>query len=331
MTRIALPRKWRSPTPSLPLFPSKKNPRASRSISSNRFLRLLLLIAFFALIPPLVFHFRLRRIHQMRSRKCGWIENPPLVCAHGGDSTRAAPNTLDAYRIALSSRVDCVEIDVSRTLDGALVALHDRDLQRMSGNSTTKVGYMKIREIKELDASFGFGHGFRNQDVPLLEDALALISKSVRQVILDVKVGPPLYERGLAEVILSIVKKTHCMNCLIWSKSDIMRRDIIKLSRDAMVGYIVMKDSSTGARSNLLRMEGAKVVGIYHPLIDENLMRILHRKGKKAYAWTVDDSDSMLRMLSEHVDAVVTSNPSLLQSRMQDLKMECIEEGFPLP
>lgn len=42
------------------------------------------------------------------------------------------------------------------------------------------------------------------------------------------------------------------------------------------VGYIVMMDPSTGARSNLLRMTGAGVVGVYHPLIDEKLVRILH-------------------------------------------------------
>lgn len=34
---------------------------------------------------------------------------------------------------------------------------------------------------------------------------MQLISESVRQVILDIKVGPPLYEQGLAEDTLSIV------------------------------------------------------------------------------------------------------------------------------
>lgn len=37
-----------------------------------------------------------------------------------------------------------------------------------------------------------------------------------------------------------------------------------------------MMDPLTGARSNLLRMTGAGVVGVYHPLIDEKLVRILH-------------------------------------------------------
>lgn len=42
------------------------------------------------------------------------------------------------------------------------------------------------------------------------------------------------------------------------------------------VGYIVMIDPITGARTNLLRMRDARVVGVYHPLIDEKLVRILH-------------------------------------------------------
>lgn len=37
-----------------------------------------------------------------------------------------------------------------------------------------------------------------------------------------------------------------------------------------------MIDPTTGLRTNLLRMKGAAVVGVYHPLIDEKLVRILH-------------------------------------------------------
>lgn len=127
-----------------------------------------------------------------------------------------------------------------------------------------------------------------------------LISGSVQQVILDAKVGPPSYEKGLAKDILSAV------------------------------GYIVMKDPSTGARTNLLRMKAAGIVGVYHPLIDEKLVRILHVRNKKVYAWTVDDEASMQRMLVEHVDAMVTGNPTLLQCLMQDIRTQCLEEGFSL-
>lgn len=43
------------------------------------------------------------------------------------------------------------------------------------------------------------------------------------------------------------------------------------------VGYIVMREYSSGVRSTLLRMKGAEVVGVYHGLIDEKIVRVLHR------------------------------------------------------
>ncbi|KAK6116715.1 hypothetical protein DH2020_049535 [Rehmannia glutinosa] len=221
------------------LFPRK----LSLSFSRRKLFRFLLIaLAIIAILPPLYFHFSLRRFHQM-----------------------------DAYNTALSSQVDCIEIDVSRSSDGIvdLGSIHQHSLEH-------------------------------DVNIPTIEDALKLVSGSVRQVILDAKVGPPLYEKGLAKDILSVV------------------------------GYIVMIDPSTGSRMNLLRMRGAGVVGVYHPLIDEKLVKILHGRKKKVYAWTVDEEEWMQKMLLEGVDAVVTSNPSLLQRVMQDVRTQCIEEGFSL-
>lgn len=60
------------------------------------------------------------------------------------------------------------------------------------------------------------------------------------------------------------------------------------------------------------------------------IFRVCNRRNKKVYAWTVDDAESMKKMLYEHVDAVVTSNPTSLQQIMQDMETQCFEEGFSL-
>ncbi|KAK2968929.1 hypothetical protein RJ640_013460 [Escallonia rubra] len=287
---------------------------------------------------------------QMLLRKCSWLRNPPLVCAHGGESSKAFPNTMAAYHIALDSQVDCIEIDVSRSSDGVLFALHDsyqklsnmiirveavrnfdshnmgRDLQRITGNSSSRVGYFSTKEIKDLHRR----SELNDINVPTVEDALKLVSSSVRQVVLDAKVGPPSYERGLAKDILSTIERTQCKNCLVWAKSDSLVRDVIKLSSNVTVGYIVMNDPSTGARTNLLRMRAAGVVGAYHRLIDDKLVKILHGRNRKVFAWTVDDEVSMRKMLYERVDAIVTGNSTLLQRLMQDVGTQCLEEGFSL-
>ncbi|XP_019434592.1 PREDICTED: glycerophosphodiester phosphodiesterase GDPD4 isoform X3 [Lupinus angustifolius] len=269
--------------------------------SSRKVLRIIIpCLVLFAILPPIFFHFRLSRFHQMQVRKCGWLNDPPLVCAHGGDSSKASSNTMAAYLSALHSQVDCIEIDVSRSSDGVLFALHDRDLQRLSGNTTSKVGHMSSKEIRELGATRHSVEKFNDESIPTIQDAL-------------------------------LVEKTECRNCVIWAKSDNLAREVIKISSEITVGYIVMREPKTGVRTNLLRMKGAEVVGVYHPLIDEKLMKILHRRNKKVYAWTVDDEESMQKMLFENVDAIVTGDPTLLQQLMQNTRTQCLEEGYSLP
>ncbi|XP_027190046.1 glycerophosphodiester phosphodiesterase GDPD4 isoform X2 [Cicer arietinum] len=206
-----------------------------------------------------------------------------------------------------------------------------RDLQRLSGNTSSRVGDMSSKQIRELSASQQSIEKINDESIPTIQEALMLTASLVRQIILDVKVGPPLYEKGLAKDVLSIVEQTECGNCIIWAKSDNLVRDVVKFSSEIAVGYIVMREPSTGARTKLLRMKGAEVVGVYHPLIDEKLMRVLHRRRKKVYAWTVEDQESMQKLLFEHVDAIVTSNPTLLQRLMLDIKTQCLEEGYSLP
>ncbi|XP_031121709.1 glycerophosphodiester phosphodiesterase GDPD4 [Ipomoea triloba] len=305
-----------------------QRPKLGLTSWKRLFRYLLISLAVIAILPPLYFHFKLRRFHQVQERKCSWLRNPPLICAHGGDSSKAFPNTITAYQIALSSQVDCIEVDVSRSSDGVLFALHDRDLQRISGNDTSKVGYLSSKEIKELFASHKLQQTYHDLGVPTIEDALKLISGSVQQVILDIKIGPPLYEKGLAGDVVSSYEKLGCKNCVVWAKSDNIPRDVLSLAPDAMVGYIVMMDPSTGTRSQLLRMRGAGVVGVYHPLIDNKLVKTLHARNKKVYAWTVDDEESMNKMLIEHADAIVTSNPSALKRVMQAARAQCLGDGF---
>lgn len=55
-----------------------------------------------------------------------------------------------------------------------------------------------------------------------------------------------------------------------------------------------------------------------------------NRREKKVYAWTVNDAKSMQRMLSERVDGIVTSDPTLLRQLMQRIRLQCFEDDFSL-
>ncbi|MDX1676186.1 MAG: glycerophosphodiester phosphodiesterase family protein, partial [Longimicrobiales bacterium] len=59
---------------------------------------------------------------------------PVIVTAHRGGPPPAPENTLAALERAIDAGADWAEIDVQRTRDGTVVAVHDADLMRMAGD-----------------------------------------------------------------------------------------------------------------------------------------------------------------------------------------------------
>jgi glycerophosphoryl diester phosphodiesterase len=156
-----------------------------------------------------------------------------------------------------------------------------------------------------------------------------LVAKHVNQVIIDAKVGPPHFEEGMAAAIFSLIRETGCNNCIMWAKADKIVQEFMYLSQDPeSVGYIVMNDTVSGKVTELLRMEGAHVVGAYHGLVTKKLVTTAHRAGKRVHAWTVDDESVMQRTLKAGVDAIITSLPGVLQRVMSSERQRCMVNGF---
>lgn len=289
---------------------------------------LVLLVIFLIISMQMYFHSKMS-VNQRRERDCKWLSNPPLVCAHGGDSSKAPANTEASYRLALDLQVDCMEIDASRTQDGVLVALHDRDLQAISGNEYMHVGDLNFSQIKELRPGARFAENFHDQHVPTLESALQYVIPHVQQVIIDAKEGPPKYEKGMAVDMFSVMKSVDCRNCVLWAKSDSIVEDFSLLSsHPESLGYIVMKDKVTGEVTDPLRMKGPGTIGAFHGIVTRKLVNSAHRAGKKLHAWTVDEESAMIHMLKAGVDGIVTSTPSLLQRVMGSERQQCAQYGF---
>lgn len=113
----------------------------------------------------------------------------PAVIAHRGASYLAPEATHAAYVMARELGVDYLELDIQRTKDGVLVALHDDTLERTSNvaevfpdRATRGVGTFTFAELQQLDAGAWFNqrfpeHGrttFKGLRVLRLEDILSI-------------------------------------------------------------------------------------------------------------------------------------------------------------
>ncbi len=156
------------------------------------------------------------------------------IIAHRGASGYAPEHTLASYGLAIEQGADFVEQDLQVTKDGALICLHDRDLQRTTNvaevfpdravtrdaeGQSRRAWYavdFTLNEIKRLDAGSWFNQAnafaarpaFANQKIPTLEEAIRLIGNRAK---LYIEIKDFEFYRSLgvdaAEKLVSVLKK----------------------------------------------------------------------------------------------------------------------------
>jgi len=91
----------------------------------------------------------------------------PAIIAHRGASYFAPEETAPAYLLAREMGVDYLELDLQRTKDGVLIALHDDDLRRTTniadvfpGRKMDTVDKFTFTELQSLDAGSWFNIRF---------------------------------------------------------------------------------------------------------------------------------------------------------------------------
>ena len=91
-----------------------------------------------------------------------------LRIGHRGAAGHAPENTLAAIQKGIALGVDFVEIDVRRTVDGMLVALHDETVNRTT-NGKGRVDRLLLQDVKKFNAGNG-------ENIPTLDDVLKLVA-----------------------------------------------------------------------------------------------------------------------------------------------------------
>ncbi|PWE47644.1 glycerophosphodiester phosphodiesterase [Pseudomonas prosekii] len=124
----------------------------------------------------------------------------PAVIAHRGASFDAPESTAAAYKLARDLGADYLEMDVQRSKDGVLFALHDDNLQRTTDVATkfperkdAPANQFTIAELKTLDAGSWFNAAYPDRARP----AYVGLKILTLDEIIDIAQGNPLHKPGL--------------------------------------------------------------------------------------------------------------------------------------
>lgn len=225
----------------------------------------------------------------------------PLKIGHRGAKAYVAENTLESVVKALEIGVDGIEIDVHRCASGELVVFHDFTLDRMT-NGQGEISKHTLTELKQLKVSNRFL-------IPTLEEVLSTIDK---KCMLNIE----LKGKNTAVETCTVVQKYRDNNG--WKLEDFIissfqhheLETVYNTDKNLRLG-VLTKASVTDA------LEFAKTINAYaiHPnvaLMTRDNVRLAQDEGYKVITWTVNDDDTIARMTSYGVDAIISDIPDKL-------------------
>ncbi len=246
----------------------------------------------------------------------------PIVCAHGGDVREGELANTRAPLTRASRLYDCVEIDVARTNDGALVAMHGRDVRRFTRGALSDVGEVSRDELEMWNADGAEALDFERALGAALERGRATLG----QITIDFKENAPKGGRGLAEAVVTVGKTLGCEQCLYWGKSDETVREALRLGAKR-VGFVVANFSAVlrAQRFDQLhgRVKGAHAVAVQSEMVTTDFVRKARKKRLAVHVWTVNDEDAMQRIVNFGVDGIVTDEPQLLKRTLERMRRQC--------
>ncbi len=215
-----------------------------------------------------------------------------LVLAHRGANRQAPENTVPAMVRALEVGADGVELDVHRTVDGALVVRHDAE---------TPVGPVTGLTRAELAVAL--------PDVPVLAEVLDVCRG--RLVNVEVKDPDPRAVDALVALLRARVGADDVLVSSFHLPSVDRVRDLAPGVPSAFLSF---------GLDPLQALDTAREHG--HDALHPDVWTLLqgdpaevadraHEQGMRVTVWTVDEPEQLLRLRDARIDGVITDVPDL--------------------
>jgi len=232
---------------------------------------------------------------------------PLFIVGHRGAAGLAPENTLASFRAAMECGADWVELDVRFSLDGVPVVIHDPKLDR----TTDGAGWVRdhtAAEIGTLDAGRWFGAAFHGERVPLLAEALAVMSGRAG-VNIEIKETGDGLERSLGQVLRD-TGHSGLQPFLISSFSPEV------VARAAALGApagLLVPPRTRQAPAMALRL-GAGTVIFSTRQASAARLAAARSLGLPAWVYTVNDRKAFRRAEAMGAQGVIGDRPDLLRS-----------------
>jgi glycerophosphoryl diester phosphodiesterase len=266
-----------------------------------------------------------------------WLERRVIAYAHQGGAWESPSSTLHAIAHALEVGATGVELDVHATADGELVVCHDATVDRTTAGQGT-IASFTLAQLQEMDFSYWWIPGadvtpgrpaadypFRGRAPADPSFGIATLREVLEQfpgvvLNLDIKQTAPVvapYEASLARLLAEFGRTDDVIVAsFLDPATDAFRRFAPDVPTSA--GTLVTAEAWQAIQAGD-ELPASPAVAFQVPerqgdlvIVDELFVAAAHRAGKAVHVWTVNDSESMERLLGLGVDGIISDVPTTL-------------------
>ncbi|QDV44466.1 Glycerophosphoryl diester phosphodiesterase [Stieleria neptunia] len=241
------------------------------------------------------------------------------VTAHRGNSGRFPENTMPAFQSGIDLGVDWIELDILRTQDGRLVVIHDQTTNRV-GDQDRVVAETTYEQLSKIDVATDFrkrtGKSIDEcppQRLPLLKDVLQLVMTQYRT---RVSIQPKM--DCVADAV-ALVNKMHAVRWVGFNDGNLdYMAHVKRLAPTIPVFWDRGKQTNIDDDIAIAKQHGFEALVVHHAGITSAKVQKIKAAGIAVGAWTVNDPDTMKRLLKLGVQRIYTDHPRLLLSLIAD-------------
>lgn len=246
------------------------------------------------------------------------MRKPLIITGHRGAGGLAPENTLASIQLALDLGVDRIEIDVQQTNDNVIIVLHDRTLKRTT-NGFGFIKGMNYADLLKYSAGIKFNKVYAEERIPTLEQVIDLINGKV-ELLIETKYSY-LYYPNIERHILNVIKNKNVFGwCKIISFNDRALFRIHKLNKEVRIGKLFVGKSVTLPLSYdttinfkpLDRYHFVDEIIVQHKYASKAFIDKVHQFGKELHVWTVNDPETIEKLIERGADGIISDYPNLL-------------------
>ena len=230
----------------------------------------------------------------------------PMIMAHRGYSAKAPENTLPAFKMCMDEGFSAAELDVQMLGDGTIIVMHDDNLKRTTGLNKN-VWEVTYDEIRDLDNGAFFDKAFEGTRIPTLDEVLKLAGSGDTKLYLNIEIKRNGHDEGITQKVVDIIlENDYLNNCDITSQDYSTLEEVRKINPYVLTAY-----TSVVGMGDLESLDAADIISIQETFATFENVERLHRAGKRVFVWTVNEKETMKKLVSLNVDAILTNDPAL--------------------